>query len=168
MQTLICYSSDSRAYIKWLESGRPDEKPSDVPFRLPDEAKKGDRYLLYVGGVDKSYVGWGTVLSNWRAGTKGWVGRRHVHVADHIFRDPIAGDDVFAATGFKLPRTYMVVNDSLATAVWRSARGKPLSQTDRAIVAFAELWIKTRCAPTRGWCLFELRHKLFEEAWWSW
>lgn len=133
MQTLICYSPDSRAYIKWLESGRPDEKPSDVPFRLPDEAKKGDRYLLYVDGVDKSYVGWGTVLSNWRAGTKGWVGRKTILVADHIFRNPIAGDDVFAATGFKLPRTYMVVNDSLATTVWRSARGKPLSQTDRAI-----------------------------------
>ena len=133
MQTLICYSSDSRAYIKWLESGCPDEKPTDVPFRLPDETKKGDRYLLYVGGNDKTYVGWGTVESNWRTGTRGWDGLKHVQVVDHIFRIPIAGDDVLATTGFKLPRAYTVVNESLATAVWRAARGKPLSQTDRAI-----------------------------------
>lgn len=133
MQTLICYTSDSRAYIKWLESGRPAAKPTDVPFCLPDEAKKGDRYLLYVGGSDKSYVGWGTVESNWRSGTRGWVGFERVDTVDRIFRVPIAGDDVLAATGFKLPRTEMVVNESLATAVWRAARGKPLSQTDRAI-----------------------------------
>jgi hypothetical protein len=133
MQTLICYTSDSRAYIKWLENGRPASKPADVPFFLPDETRNGDRYLLYVGGRDQTFVGWGTVESNWRDGTKGWKGEEIVQTVDRMFREPVSGADVLAATGFKPPRFEKVVEESLSTAVWRAARGKPLTQTDRAV-----------------------------------
>ena len=133
MQTLICYTSDSRAYIKWLENGQPDSKRADMPFYLPDETRNGDRYLLYVGGRDQTFVGWGTVESNWRDGTKGWKGEEVVQTRDHLFREPVSGTDVLAATGFKPPRFGKVVEESLAAAVWRAARGKPLSQTDRAV-----------------------------------
>jgi hypothetical protein len=133
MQTLICYTSDSRAYIKWLENGRPASKPADVPFFLPDETRNGDRYLLYVGGRDQTFVGWGTVQSNWRDGTKEWKGKRFLYTRDHLFREPISGSDVLASTGFKIPRLEKVVEESLSTAVWRAARGKPLTHTDRAV-----------------------------------
>ena len=133
MQTLICYTSDSRAYIKWLENGRPASKPADMPFWMPDETRNGDRYLLYVGGRDQTFVGWGTVESNWRDGTKGWKGEKVIETRDYLFREPVSGTDVLAATGFKPPRFATVVEKSLSTAVWRAARGKPLSQTDRAV-----------------------------------
>lgn len=133
MQTLICYTSDSRAYIKWLENGRPASKPSDVPFVLPDETRNGDRFLFYVGGRDQTFVGWGTINSNWRVGTKGWKGEEFVQTVWHMFREPVSGADVLAATGFRMPRVEKVVEESLSTAVWRAARGKPLSQTDRAV-----------------------------------
>ena len=115
MALLICYTSDSRAYVEWLERGRPADEPSDVPFWLPEKTLKGDRYLLYVGGQDQTYVGWGRIESNWRSGTKKWAGRDIIQANDRIFEQPIPGSDVFAAT------------------VWRAARGKPLSQTDRAV-----------------------------------
>lgn len=133
MQTLICYTADSRAYIKWLESGQPASKPADVPFDLPYKTRNGDRYLLYVGGRDQTFVGWGTVESNWRDGTKEWKGEEIVHTVDHMFREPVSGEDVLAATGFKPPRFEKVVEESLSTAVWRAARGKPFTQTDRAV-----------------------------------
>jgi hypothetical protein len=133
VQTLICYTSDSRAYIKWLENGRPQSKPADVPFFLPDETRNGDRYLMYVGGRDQTFVGSGTVQSNWRDGTKEWKGTKFFYTRDHLFREPISGSDVLASTGFKLPRLEKVVDESLSTAVWRAARGKPLTHTDRAV-----------------------------------
>ena len=40
MQTLISYSSDSRAYVAWLAEGRPSSRPSDVPFGCPMRRKK--------------------------------------------------------------------------------------------------------------------------------
>lgn len=132
-QTLISFSSDSRAYVNWRENGRPSAKPADVPFYLPDEAKRGDRYLLYVGGGDKAFVGWGNVKSNWRAGTKEWKGKQYLLVEEHIFDEPVPGEDVLAATGFKLPRIEKVVDESIAAAVWRAARGTPLTQIDRAV-----------------------------------
>jgi hypothetical protein len=88
---------------------------------------------LYVGGRDQTYVGWGTVESNWRSGTKGWKGEEFVLIVHHLFREPVSGADVLASTGFKPPRSEKVVKESLALAVWRSARGKPLTQTDRAV-----------------------------------
>ena len=134
MQTLICYTSDSRSYVKWLENGQPSSKPADVPFSLPWETRKGDRYLLYVGGRDQTFVGWGKAESNWRTGTKGWKGKEFVQTTvDHLLREPVSGADVLAATGFKMPRFRKVVEESLSTAVWRAARGKPLTQTDRAV-----------------------------------
>jgi len=133
MQTLISYSSDSRAYVAWLAEGRPSSRPSDVPFRLPQETQKGDRYLLYVGGQDQTFVGWGKIQSGWRIGTRGWKGEEVVQLTENMLRQPVTGLDVLVATGFKPPRSGKVVDDGVASAVWRAARGKPLSQTDRAV-----------------------------------
>ena len=133
MQTLISYSSDSRAYVAWLAEGRPSSRPSDVPFRLPQETQKGDRYLLYVGGQDQTFVGWGKIQSGWRIGTRGWKGEEVVQLTENTLRQPVTGLDVLVATGFKPPRSGKVVDDGVASAVWRAARGKPLSQTDRAV-----------------------------------
>jgi hypothetical protein len=134
MQTLICYTSDSRAYIEWLENGRPALQPADVPFRLPDETRNGDRYLLYVGGRDQTFVGWGTVESNWRTSQfGGWKGVEKIRCWDRMLSDPIAGDDVYAVTGFKAPKSAKVVHEKFAKEIWRVARGKPLTQTDRAV-----------------------------------
>jgi hypothetical protein len=44
MKTLMSFTSNSRAYAKWLESGRPASKPSDVPFGLPDETRNKENY----------------------------------------------------------------------------------------------------------------------------
>jgi 5-methylcytosine-specific restriction protein A len=88
---------------------------------------------MYVGGRDQTFVGWGTVQSNWRDGTKEWKGQKFLYTVDHLFREPVSGTDVLASTGFELPRLEKVVEESLSTAVWRAARGKPLTQTDRAV-----------------------------------
>ena len=69
----------------------------------PKETQKGDRYLLYVGGQDQAYVGWGTIESNWRDGTRGWKSEEIVQTMDHMLREPVTGADVLAATGFKPP-----------------------------------------------------------------
>ena len=134
MKTLICFTSNSRAYVKWLENGRPASNPDEVPLWLPEQAVNGDRYLIFVGGLDNKYVGWGTVESNWRTPRAGgWKGVESIRSFDHILTEPIAGDDVFAITGFKSPRTGKVVNEKFVKSLWRVARGKPLSQTDRAV-----------------------------------
>lgn len=134
MKTLICFTSNSRAYIKWRESGRPASSPDDVPLWLPDEAARGDRYLIFVGGSDNTYVGWGTVESNWSTPrTGGWKGVEKIGCWDRILDEPISGDDVFAVTGFKVPRTSKVVDEKFVKNLWRVARGKPLSDVDRAV-----------------------------------
>jgi len=134
VKTLICFSPGGKAYVKWLEAGRPDSKPDDMPFYMPSQASKGDRYLLFVGGVDKKYVGWGEVTSNWqKAKSGGWKGFKFIRCVDHMLRDPIVGEDVFAATQFKVPRAEMVVDDKYAKTLWRVARGKPLTSIDRAV-----------------------------------
>ena len=74
MQTSIVYCSSSRAYVKRLESGKPDNRPSEIPFVVPAAAKKGDRYLLFVGGRDQVYVGTGKVMSDWHPGKGAWDG----------------------------------------------------------------------------------------------
>jgi hypothetical protein len=133
MQTLISYSSSSRAYVDWLAKGRPAARREDVPFCFPDETKKNDRFLMYVGGVDKTFVGWGKVLSDWKIGTGLWKGHYYVTSDDHYFREPISAMDVLAATGFKPPRREKVIDDEFASEVWRAVRGTKLSPTDRAV-----------------------------------
>jgi hypothetical protein len=133
MQTLICYTSDSRAYIKWLENGRPDDRPEDIPVVMPREAQKGDRYLLFVGGSDQVYFGWGKIVVGPKSGTGLWKGTDQIFVEEHLLREVIPAADVFASTGFKAPRKRKIVDASIASAVWSSARGKPLTQVDRAI-----------------------------------
>jgi hypothetical protein len=88
---------------------------------------------LYVGGRDQTFVGWGTVESNWRVGTKGWKGTENVQAIDHLFKEPVSGADVFASSGFKMPRFAQVVEERYSVAVWRAAQGKPLTQTERAV-----------------------------------
>ena len=133
MQTLIRYASNSRGYLKWLEAGRPDHSPSEVPFVFPEEARKGDRYLLVVGGADQTYVGWGRVESNYQSGRGAWAGHDWLWCDDHLFREPRRGSDIEAATGFRIPRREQVVPDEFAAGVWRAATGKSLTPTDRAV-----------------------------------
>lgn len=134
MKTLISFTSNSRAYAKWLESGQPQSNPDEVPLWLPEQTTKGDRYLIFVGGLDNTYVGWGTVESNWSTSqTGGWKGVESIRSFHRMLKEPISGDDVFAATGFKVPRMEKVVDEKFAKKLWRAARGKPLTQTDRAV-----------------------------------
>ena len=133
MQTLISYGSSSRAYLDWLAKGKPDTRPGDVPIHLPNEARKNDRYLIYIGGVDKTFVGWGKVLTNEKKGSGLWKGHWVLMVEEHIFREPISALDVFAATGFKPPRVQKVIDNEIASEVWRTVRGTKLSPTDRAV-----------------------------------
>jgi hypothetical protein len=133
MALLICYTSDSRAYIDWLEKGRPDDRPQDIPVLMPIDSKKGDRYLLFVGGHDQVYFGWGKVVSNWAKGTGYWKGADRIEVEEHILKEAIPASDVFASTGFKAPRKRKTVDETVAAAVWSAARGKPLTPVDRAV-----------------------------------
>lgn len=133
MQTLISYGSSSRAYLDWLAKGKPDTRPGDVPTWLPKGTKKNDRFLVYIGGVDKAYVGWGKVLSDWKKGAGLWKGHNFVTTDEHFFREPISALDVFAATGFKPPRVEKVIDNEIAPEVWRAVRGTKLSPTDRAV-----------------------------------
>jgi hypothetical protein len=132
-QTLICYAASSKRYEAWLEAGQPDEAPADVPFRMPDRARKGDRYLLFVGGVDQTFVGWGKIWSNWKSGRGAWAGHDQILVIDHFFREPRDGSDIEAATGYKLPRRELVVPDEYAAVVWRTAQARRYSPVDRAV-----------------------------------
>lgn len=133
-RTLICYTPDSRGYLRWIERGQPSERPSDIPFWLPDDSKKGDRYLLFVGGRDQVYVGAGRVLSSMSSGRSGaWKGVPVATVTEAVFREPVPADDVFAATGFRPPREAKEVHADLAAKVWKVARGRPLSSVERAL-----------------------------------
>jgi hypothetical protein len=98
-QLLIACASSSRDYLQWLESGKPDKSPEDVPFQWPEKARKGDRYLLFVAGSDSTYVGWGTVTSDWSKGRSGaWKGEWFITRDDHLLRTPVLGSHVLKAT----------------------------------------------------------------------
>ena len=150
MQTLICYTSDSHAYVEWLGNGRPDDRPDDIPVLMPIESKKGDRYLMFVGGQDQVYFGWGKVVSNWKKGTGKWKGVDRIEVEEHLLREPIPASDVFATTGFKAPKKRKIVDESAAAAVWSAARGKQLFPIDRAVEGiFTESRSRSRNAGLR-------------------
>jgi hypothetical protein len=131
---LIAYTSNSRAYLRWLENGKPDSKPEDLPFRIPGEARRGDLYLIYVAGVDNSYVGWGRIETDWfRPKRGGWKGEFRVNVDEHLLRKPVTGSHVQKITGFKEPSGLKVVPSALANAVWAVARGRTKVAVDRAV-----------------------------------
>jgi len=133
-QTLICFASDSRAYLKWLESGKPDASPKGVPFGLPAAARKGDRYLLYVAGSDHTYVGWGTVESDWVKAKRGtWKNVWSIRASDRMLKRPVIGTHVERVTGFKKPRGTQVVPGALADVVWSVVRGQSHKGADRAV-----------------------------------
>lgn len=150
-RTLICYTGDSRRYLDWIEAGQPWDSPSDLPFRMHKAAAKGDRYLVYVGGPIRAFVGYGTVTTGWRQGrTAGWRGSKMVEVHESILREPVTGDDVAAATGFGPPKRSAVVDPAFDAAVWRAARGKSLSSIERAMEgATTEARSKSRNAHLR-------------------
>lgn len=131
---LISYAADSRSYLKWLERGQPDTCPKDLPFRLASAARKGDRYLLYVAGNDQSYVGWGTVESDWAKRKRGaWKNVWGISCRDRMQKKPVVGSHVQKVTGFKKPRGTLVVPVSLADDVWAVARGRSRVAVDRAV-----------------------------------
>lgn len=133
-QTLICFASDSRAYLKWLESGRPEDSPKGIPFAMPASARKGDRYLLYVAGSDHSYVGWGTIESNWTKAKRGaWKNVWKIMAHDRMLRKPVTGSHVEKITSFKKPRDTQVVPGRFADVVWSAVRGQSPKGADRAV-----------------------------------
>ena len=131
---LIAYTSNSRAYLRWLENGRPDRTPRDSPFLIPGAARKGDRYLIYVSGSDHCFVGWGQIETDWRKAKRGgWKGEWLVQCDEHMLRKPVAGNHVAKVTGFKKPRGLQIVPNTLADSVWAVARGRSRVAVDRAV-----------------------------------
>jgi len=133
LQTLIVFCSSSRAYIKWLESGQPDDRPSNVPFTVPAAAGKGDRYLLFVGGRDQVYVGTGKVVSDWQAGKGAWRGKSQIFAQDKFFREPRRAKYVVDASGFRPPTVAGVVPADEASLLWSIVNGKKIDPLKRAI-----------------------------------
>ena len=133
MQTLLCYTGQSRRYEQWIQDGQPDA-PDRLPFKMPKAAQRGDRYLIFVGGHIAAYVGYGRLTTGWRTAESGtWKGRRQVHVAESKLAEPVPGVDVETATGLPIPRRSGIVDPALAAAVWRAAKGRPLSSVERAV-----------------------------------
>ncbi len=133
MKTLICYTGRSRMYEQWIERGKPDG-PNDLPFRMPKSARRGDRYLIFVGGHISAFVGYGRLTSGWQTGRSGaWKDKGRVFVAESKLVQPVPGTDVEAATGLPIPRRSGVVEPSTAGLVWRVAKGEPLSSVERAV-----------------------------------
>ena len=135
MALLIAYEPDTRRLQRAIELGWDDSHPDDVAFGLPDDAKKGDRVLYFVGGKFQYYFGQGTVMSNWRVAQSGpWKGQFYIWTTPmRDFTEPVPGQDVEAATGFQIPKSKCVVPADLESAVWRAARGKKLIQVERAM-----------------------------------
>jgi hypothetical protein len=135
MALVIAYESNTRRLLRAIELGWDDSHPDDVAFSLPDEAKKGDRVLYFVGGKFQYYFGSGKVESNRRIGTSGtWKGKPYWYTSKiRTLEDPIPGRDVLVSTAFAIPRHEGVVPDEIANLVWRAARGKPLIQVEKAV-----------------------------------
>ncbi len=135
MSLLIAYEPDTRRLQRAIESGWNDFDPADVAFYLPEAAKKGDRVLYFVGGKFQYYFGHATVTSNWRLAKSGlWKGEYYIRTTPvRDFPEPIPGQDVEVATGFRIPRSESIVPSDLERSVWRAARGKPLIQIERAM-----------------------------------
>ncbi len=160
MALVIAYESDTRRLLRAIELGWDDSHPDDVAFALPDQAKKGDRILYFVGGKFQYYFGQGTVTSNWRLAKTGpWKGQYYARTTPmRDFPDPIPGQDVEAATGFRIPRSKGLVPVDLESAVWRAARGRKLIQVERAMEgATTEARSKYRNAKLRESALQQAR-----------
>ena len=133
MQTLICYTGQSRRYERWIEEGQPDD-PDQLPFRMPTVAKRGDRYLIFVGGHIAAFVGYGRLTSDWRTGRSGtWKGKARIFVTESKLLQPVSGADVEAVTGIPAPRRSCVVDPVVSASLWRAAKGRPLSSVERAV-----------------------------------
>lgn len=135
MALVIGFESSHRRYQQALERGWDDSDPADVAFWLPDKARKGDRILYFVGGRFRYFVGHSYVESNVRTGRSGhWKGIEYWHTGPvRLLDTPVPGDDVTAATGFVVPLRSSVVPPEVERAVWKSARGRPLVQVERAM-----------------------------------
>jgi hypothetical protein len=160
MALLIGYEPDPRRLLRAIELGWDDSHPDDVAFGLPDEAKKGDRVLYFVGGKFQYYFGQGTVMSNWRVAQSGpWNGQFYIWTTPmRDFTEPIPGQDVEVATGFQIPKAKGVVPADQENAVWRAARGKKLIQVERAMEgATTEARSKYRNAKLRESALQQAR-----------
>ena len=135
MALVIAYESDTRRLKRAMELGWDDSNPNDNAFWFPDDAKKGDRVLYFVGGKFQYYFGYAKVIQNWRVGQSGpWKGVEYLRTTElRDLPEPIPGHDVEVATGFATPRRKCVVPADLEQAVWTAARGKPLIQVERAM-----------------------------------
>jgi len=88
-----------------------------------------------MGGKTQAYVAWTTAASGCRTGRAGpWRGHKYIELNKiRVLESYLPAADVFVATGFRAPRVECIVPDDIANVVWRVARGRPLTDSDRAI-----------------------------------
>jgi 5-methylcytosine-specific restriction endonuclease McrA len=135
MKLLIAYESSVRRLEGAKRSNWDSSDPDKVAFTLPDDARKGDRVLYFVGGRRQYFIGSGKTASRWMTGRSGlWKGRPYMLTGElRLLPDPVPVDDVAAVTGWKPSQGPTVVPEKFADAVWRAARGRPLIQVERAV-----------------------------------
>lgn len=135
MATVISFESSSRRFESEKSNGFESESPDTTAFWLPDDCRKGDRVLYFVGGRLNLFVGTGRIESNWKPGRSGlWKGEWYCDTSPiRLFRDPVPGADVLTATGFPIPRDASRIEGKVASSVWNAARRKPLTQVETAV-----------------------------------
>jgi 5-methylcytosine-specific restriction endonuclease McrA len=110
-----------------------DEGAYMYEWALPSDARKGDVAVLFAAGRRQCYLGWESILSDWRTGRSGnWSGEWYVRADWHLFREPVPAAEVFEATGFAPPRKECVVDEPLGRRVITYLR-QPRSAEARAI-----------------------------------
>jgi hypothetical protein len=119
MALVIGFEANWRRLQRAIELGWDDSNPADVAFCLPDEAKRGDRILYYVGGKFRYFFGHGRVETDRRKAQSGpWSGISYWRTTPiRLIATPVPGDDVTAATGFAAPTRESVVPAQFEQAV---------------------------------------------------
>lgn len=136
MATIISFETSSRRFESEKANGFESETPATTAFWLPDECRRGDRILYFVGGRLNLYVGSGRVESDWKVGRSGpWKGQWYCLTGPvRLFREPVPGRDVERVTGFSVPRDAIrLTNSRLGSDVWRAAHGQPLIRIESAV-----------------------------------
>jgi len=131
-KTFVVYVGSERDYLDWIEAGQPSDRPDDLPFGFPDAIGVGDRYLAFIGGKDQVFVGYGTVVSEWKVGLRGaWKGVEFLLDEFHRLREPASAADVEEITGYR-PRRTSEIDPVLAGEVWRTVRRMKPIDVERA------------------------------------
>lgn len=131
----IAYEGNSRRAIAQIEAGWPDLGPYETAFHNCDEAKKGARVLLFVGGKLNVFVGSARYVSNWEVGRTGqWKGSDVIWFSPiKNFAEYVSASEMKRLTGLAIPKGALQVPSSIASNVWRTAHGLPVTSIDRRL-----------------------------------